>query len=80
MTKANINGTVDIETVPSELTVKFKGNEIVLEYDDACSIIALDDDGFVSSGEGYTAGNHTADLKDLAKGAYEVHMRIQDNK
>lgn len=78
MTKAHIEGTVEVSTVPNSLEVTFGDGQIAVEYAGATSIIPLDEDGFFLSSGGYTADKHNATIKDIAKGAYEAHMELQE--
>jgi len=78
MTKANIQGTVDIETVPSGLEVTFGDNQISVKYDGEVSTMELDDDGFFVESARNIAPAHSERILEVAAGAYEAHMDIQE--
>lgn len=78
MTKARIDGTVDVELLPSEATIRWGENQLSVEYGGEVSTVELHDTGEVLDSTDEIAPLHSWEMLDLAMGMYEQAATVQD--
>lgn len=71
MTKAHIDGTVDVELFASQTTIQWGENQLSVEYGGEVSTVDLLDDGTIDGHSENVAPNHSQEIVDLAIGFYE---------
>jgi hypothetical protein len=78
MAKARIDGTVDVELLPSEATIRWGENQLSIEYGGEVSIVQLHESGRVLDNTAEIAPLHSSAMMDLAIGMYEQAGIAQD--
>jgi hypothetical protein len=71
MAKAQIDGTVDVEMLPGEVTINWEGNQLFVECNDEVSTVELEDDGVIKDSTVEMAPSHSGQMMDIAMGMYE---------
>lgn len=78
MAKAHIDGTVDVETIPSTMEIRFGERQISLGYGGEVTTIRLKENGDVDDSQTNIAPGHDEGIMNLLMGAYENHWEIQE--
>lgn len=76
MTKAHIEGTVEVEQYPSEATIYFGERQIGIEYGGEVSTAELDEDGLVVPDGRNVAPGHNERILDQAIGLSELRNEL----
>jgi hypothetical protein len=71
MSKAHIDGTVDVEMLPDEVTIKWGSNQLFIECGNEVSTVELEDNGVVKDSTVQVAPSHSGKMVDSAMGMYE---------
>jgi hypothetical protein len=71
MTEAHIDGTVDVELIPSEVTIRWGENQLSVEYGGEVSTVELHETGEVLDNTAEIAPLHNGEMLDLAIGMYD---------